>query len=123
MGLGRRAVDDLHVSPVRCHQGFEQALPKTAPGPSIEAIVDRCRRPIDRWAILPAAAHPQHVNDAADHPSVIDPTRTRLIARQQRFDHRPLPIAQPELARHLQSSVVSKLESLLANEFNPLIEF
>jgi hypothetical protein len=63
------------------------------------------------------------VNDAADHPPVIDPTRTRLIARQQWFDRRPLPIAKPELARHLQSSAVSELESLLANKFNALIEF
>jgi hypothetical protein len=63
------------------------------------------------------------MNDAADHPSVVDPTRSRLIARQQRFDRRPLPIAEPELVRHLQRSVVSELESPPANKFNALIEF
>jgi hypothetical protein len=34
-----------------------------------------------------------------------------------------LPIAQPELVRHLQRSVVSELESSPANKFNALIEF
>jgi len=34
-----------------------------------------------------------------------------------------LPIVQPELACHLQRSVVSELESLPANKFNALIEF
>jgi hypothetical protein len=63
------------------------------------------------------------MNDAADHPPVVDPTRTRLIARQQRFDRRPLPIVEPELVRHHQRSVVSELESLPANKFNALIEF
>jgi hypothetical protein len=63
------------------------------------------------------------VNNAADHTSIIDPTRARLIARQQRLDRRPLLLVEPELVRHLQRSVVSELESLLANEFNALIEF
>jgi len=63
------------------------------------------------------------VNDAADHPSIVDPTRARLIARQQRFDRRPLLLIEPELVRHLRSSIVSELESLPTNEFNPLIEF
>jgi len=63
------------------------------------------------------------VNDAADHPSIIDATRARLIARQPRLDRRPLLITEPELACHLQSSVVSELESPMANKFNALIEF
>jgi hypothetical protein len=54
------------------------------------------------------------MNDAADHPSVVDPTRSRLITRQQWFDRRPLPIVEPELARRLQRSVDSVLESLPA---------
>jgi hypothetical protein len=58
------------------------------------------------------------MNDAADHPSVVDSTRTWLIVRQQRFDRRPLSIVQPELVRHLQRSVVSELESPPANKFN-----
>jgi hypothetical protein len=63
------------------------------------------------------------VNDAADHPTIVDPTRARLIARQQRLNRRPLPLVEPELARHLQSSVVSELESPPANKFNALIGF
>jgi hypothetical protein len=123
MGLGRRAVDDLRVGRIGCYQGVEQALPKPTARPSVEPIVDRRRRPVERRAVLPSAAHFQHMNDAADHPSVVDPTRSRLIAWQQRFDRQPLPIAQPELVRHLQRSVVSELESSPANKFNALIEF
>jgi hypothetical protein len=63
------------------------------------------------------------MDNAADHSTVVDPTSARLIARQQRFDRRPLPIVEPELARHLQCSVVSQLESPPANIFNALIEF
>jgi hypothetical protein len=123
MGLGRRAVDDLRVGRIGGYQGVEQALPKSASRPPVEAIIDRRRRSVDGRAILPSAAHLQHMNDAADHPPVVDPTRTRLIAGQQRFDRRPLPIIEPELVRHHHRSVVSELESLLAYEFNALIEF
>jgi hypothetical protein len=123
MGLGRRAVDDLRVGRIGCDQGVEQALPKPTSRPPVEPIVDRRRRPVERRAVLPSAAHFQYMNNAADHPSVVDPTRSRLIARQQRFDRRPLPIVEPELVRHLQRSVVSELESLPANKFNALIEF
>jgi len=123
MGFGRRAVDDLRVGRIGCYQGVEQALPKPASRPPVEPIVDRRRRPVERRAVLPSAAHFQHMNDAADHPPVVDPTRSRLIARQQWFDRQPLPIVEPELVRHLQRSVVSELESLPANKFNALIEF
>jgi hypothetical protein len=123
VGLGRRAVDHLRGATIRSHQGLEQSLPKPAPGPPVEAIVDRRRRTIEVRTIFPAAAHLEHVNDAADHPAIVDPTRARLIAWQQRFDRRPLLLVEPELVRHLRSSVVSELESLLPNEFNTLIEF
>jgi hypothetical protein len=63
------------------------------------------------------------VNDAADHPPIIDPTRARLIVWQQRLNRRPLLITEPKLPCHLQSSVVSELESPMANKFNALIEF
>ena len=92
-GLGRRAVDDLRVGRIGCYQGVEHALPKPASRPSVEPIVDRRRRPVERRAVLPPAGHFQHMNNAADHPSVVDPTRSRLIARRQRFDRRPLPSA------------------------------
>jgi hypothetical protein len=123
MGLSRRAIDDLRIGCIGCDQGLEQALPKPTPRPPVEAIVDRRRRSVDSRAVLPSAAHLQHMHDAADHSTVVDPTSAWLIARQQRFDRRPLPIVEPELARHLQCSVVSELESLLVNKFNALIEF
>jgi hypothetical protein len=70
---------------------------------------------MDGRTIFPAAAPLEHVNDAADHPSIVDPPRARLMARQQRLDRRPLRLVEPELMGHHQSSVVSELESPPAN--------
>src|SRR6266436_5050437 len=42
----------------------------------------------------------QHVHDAADHPTVVDPVRPAATARQQRLDPRPFPIAQPIQLHH-----------------------
>src|SRR5258708_9716495 len=106
VGLGRRAVDHLGVAAIRSHQGLEQSLPEPAPGPPVEAIVDRRGRSVEGRAILPTATHLEHMNDAADHPSIVDPTRARLIVRQQRFDRRPLLLVEPELVRHHQRSIV-----------------
>jgi hypothetical protein len=35
------------------------------------STVNRGRRTIDGWAILPAATRLEHVNDAADHPPIV----------------------------------------------------
>jgi hypothetical protein len=89
----------------------------------MKAVVDGCRRPINRRAILPAAADSQHVDDAAQDPPIILTARTRLVLGQQWFDCRPLSVIKPKFSCHDPSSAVSKLESRLAKSINALIEF
>jgi hypothetical protein len=69
---------------------------------SLRQAQDRLGRPIDRRRILPPATRLQHVHDAADHPTVIDARHTPCLVRQHRLQSRPLPVVQPELARHLR---------------------
>jgi hypothetical protein len=89
----------------------------------VETVVDRGWWPVDGRAILPASARAQHLDNAAQHSSVINPSRTRLISWQQRLDDCPLPITEPKLARHVSSSTVFKLESHHISYVNSLIGF
>ena len=78
----------------------KQALPDTALGPPVVAVVDRGVRAVRRGRILPAAADLQHMQDAADHPPVVDPRFTRLAVRQMWLDPRPGFIQGPEQPCH-----------------------
>ena len=86
MGSGRRAVDHLHVIGCHLHQSREQLLPHASARPAMEAVIDCRRRAVDRRTILPTAARFEHMNDAADHPAVIDATRARAVAGQKRIN-------------------------------------
>src|ERR1044071_9139023 len=80
--------------------------PPPALSPTSKPIVDRRRRAVLRWAILPAAAALQHMQDAADHPSIVDTLFAAHVARQMRLDPSPLLIAQPkQVAPHLLCSL------------------
>jgi hypothetical protein len=48
--------------------------------------------PVLLRAVAPSTANPENVDDARDHPAIIDPPRARLVLRQKRLDHRPLLI-------------------------------
>ena len=52
-------------------QGLKNCSPPVTFGPAVEAIVDRCIRPIFVWAIAPSGPRLQHVNDAADDAPAI----------------------------------------------------
>jgi hypothetical protein len=123
MNLGGRAVDHLRVGAVRSHQGFEQALPKATPRPSIEAVVDRRRGTVERRTVFPAAADFQDMHDPADDAPIIDATGARLIVRKQRLDHRLTADRSAKTRSPSQSSIVRQFESSPANDFNALIEF
>lgn len=51
----------------------KQALPDTALGPPVVAVIDRGVRAVRGGRILPTASDLQHVQDATDDPPVIDP--------------------------------------------------
>jgi hypothetical protein len=59
--------------------GFVQ-LPEDAPGPTVEAVVDRGRRSVDGRTILPASARRQHVDNPAQDPPVVAPLCAWLIS-------------------------------------------
>lgn len=89
----------------------------------MKTVVDRCRRTIDPRAVLPAAADLEHVDDAADNPPIVVAMRPGLVLWQQRLDHRPLPIVEPEFPRHDPSLRSFQLESRRSLYVNRLIGF
>src|SRR5262245_39438433 len=107
MGFHMRAVDHLGLGrSTTPGERAEQPLPDAALAPSCKASVDRRVWAVFRRAILPTTATLQHMQDAADHPPVIDPLLAAYVARQMRFDPRPLLIAQPkQVAAHLLCSL------------------
>src|SRR5450432_3436822 len=80
----------------RLDQSGEDDLPSSRLRPPVEAIVDRRVRAIVTWAIAPARATLEHVNDAANDPPVVSSLRSRQTRRQLRLDPRPLLVIQPE---------------------------
>lgn len=81
-------------------QSFEQTRPETPAGPAVEPVVNRCRGTVCRWAIAPAAAGLENVNDARDDAPIIDTPRAGLVLGKMRLYRRPLRIAQPEKLAH-----------------------
>jgi hypothetical protein len=74
----------------------KQWLPDTALEPPVVAVVDRRVRAVRGGRILPAAADLQHMQDAADHPPIVDPSFARLAVRQMWLDPCPGFIRKPE---------------------------
>lgn len=54
-----------------------------------QGVVDRLGGAVFGRDIAPARSCLEDVEDAADHPSVVDTGPTRLVARQMRFETRP----------------------------------
>ena len=80
MGLDVAAVDlGGFGDPAFLGQSRQDARPDAATAPSVPAIVDRRRRPVFAWAVLPTAAAFEHVDDTRNHPPVIDTPRPRLF--------------------------------------------
>lgn len=90
MDLDAATVDEeLLWHPIRSGKVGEDALPHAALGPAQEPVVERLLRPVDMLrTIAPATATLQCMDDAGEHPTVIDPRHTASILRQERFDPR-----------------------------------
>jgi len=65
------------------------------------------------------------MQDAADHPPVIDPPSTWPAMRQVRLDHHPSFVTQPEEIVHgsLRQCPRGCIESKSTRQINPLIRF
>ena len=99
MGLHGRGVDQ-HLSrrSPDPRERLEQIGPDTLLRPAHETIVERLLRPVDvPWRIRPAATGLQHMNDAADHPAIVDPLLAARIRRQVWRNLRKLRVTQPEM--------------------------
>ena len=104
MGLDRGRVDGgAGVDAAVTGQGFEDVVPDALAAPPVEAIVDRCVRPILGRTVAPAPARLEHVDDAGDHPAIIDPSRTATPAKQVWLDPRPSLVIQPVELPHSRS--------------------
>ena len=82
--------------------------PEAAMAPAVESVVDRRRRAAIGRTILPAAADPQHMDDAADDAAVIHPSRFGLIRRQKRLNRHPGTVRKPKPSRHCQILLSTK---------------
>ncbi len=75
--------------------------PNALPAPAVEPVVDGRVGAVLGRAITPAPSRPQHVQDAADYPPIVDPMRSAVSARQQRLNASPFRLAYPiKLLRH-----------------------
>src|ERR1700729_763208 len=97
VSLGRRAVDGLTIAGIGAHQRVKQPTPNAAHRPAAKAIVDRRRRPVDGRAILPPTAGLQNVDDAADDPPVVGPSRSGLVLGLQRPNGSPFALRSTKI--------------------------
>ena len=63
-------------------QSLDKIDPEAFARPAVEAIVDCGRRTILFWTVAPTAPNLEDVNDARDHPAIINPTSATLVPRQ-----------------------------------------
>ena len=84
------------------------------------AVVDGCVGTIDGCSVAAARARLQHVDDAAEHPPVVNPARTAPSQRQKRLNSRPLRIAQPTKMLPIKAPSVQSLEAHLDADRNPI---
>ena len=97
VGLGRRAVDGLTIAGIGARQRVKQPTPNAAHRPAAKAIVDRRRRPVDGRAILPPTARFQNVDDPADNPPVVGPSRSGLVLGQERPNGPPIALRSTKI--------------------------
>lgn len=86
--LGRRTAG--------ARQGMEEIDPDALGGPPDIAVVERLARPVIGRRIDPAPAGLQDMDDAADHPAVVNTRLATRIRWQMRLDPRKLRVCEPE---------------------------
>ena len=93
MRLHRRGVDeDLHRRATCLRERVEQIDPDALGRPAHIAIIEGFSRPIFWWRIDPSPAGFQHVDDAADHPPIINARLTARVGRKMRRNLRELRV-------------------------------
>ena len=77
----------------------EDSIEDAQSAPADEAVVERFVRPLGFGRILPLQAVADHVDNAADDPSIID-ARHAMRKREMRRNPRHLTLSQKEQANH-----------------------
>ncbi len=72
--------------------------------PADEAVAERLLRPVDIGSVGPATATVQHMDDPAQHTTIINAVLAAHISRQKRRDPSLLIIGKPEEIIHLVTS-------------------
>ena len=98
MRFDRGTVDqNLRRRAAGLSERMEQLDPHAFLRPADKAVVERLPRPVLGRRIDPATARFQHMDDAADHPPVVNARLAARVGRQMRRDLRKLLVRQPEL--------------------------
>jgi hypothetical protein len=79
---------------------LDQVSPEPFARPTVESIVNRRRRAIVGRTVAPLAVDLENMDNAGDHPTIINPPSTALVPRQQGLNGRPLLIQQSKQATH-----------------------
>jgi len=98
MRLHRRRVDEnFHGRPAGLRERVEQVHPDAFGGPADIAIVDGLLRPVFGRRVDPAPAGFEHMDNAADDATVVDPRLAARVGGEMRRNLRKLRVRQPEL--------------------------
>lgn len=81
----RTIEQDLRWRATRSSERRKSVLPNALRPPAHKPIVERLMGPVVRRRILPSTPGLQHLDDAADHPSVINPRNATRIRRKKRL--------------------------------------
>lgn len=97
MRLHGRGVDQhLGRGAASAGQRVEEVDPDALGGPADIAVVERLARSVVIRRIDPAPAGLENVDDAADHPAVVNTRLATRIRRQVWLDPRKLRVREPE---------------------------
>jgi len=81
-----RAVEqDLRWRTARSSKRRKSVFPNPLRPPTHKPIVERFMRPVVRRRIFPSTPGFQHLDDAADHPPIINPSNSTCIRRKERL--------------------------------------
>jgi hypothetical protein len=84
--------------PIACAgKRVKEVAPNALRRPPDIAIVQRLPRPVDRWSINPATPRLQHMHNAADHTTIVNPRFASRVRRKVRSNARELSFGQPEI--------------------------
>jgi hypothetical protein len=98
MSLHGGAVDqDLLGRPSGPREGVKQISPDALCRPANIAIIEGLPRTIVGRSVDPATPRLQHIDDPADHPTIINPRLASRVRRQMRFDLRKLLGRKPKM--------------------------